>query len=64
MSRLQEKKNLGLFIVITKYEKGPKRELVKEMLLFSDSDFLDEGESEYIDLKKALIADQNKKLVD
>ena len=64
MSRLQEKKNLGLFIVITKYEKGPKRELVKEMLLFSDRDFLDEGESQYIDLKKELIADQNKKLTD
>ena len=62
MSRLQEKKNLALFIVITKYEQGPKKELTKEMMLFSDNEYLDENESEYPDLKKALMACTNKKL--
>ena len=64
MSRLQEKKNLALFIVITKFEKGPQKELIKEMMLFSDNDYLDEAESQYRELKKALIEDKNKRLTE
>jgi hypothetical protein len=32
-------------MIITKFERGPKKDLVKEMALFSDDEYLDEGES-------------------
>ena len=51
MQRLMDKKNLGLFIIITKHEKGPDHELVKEMALFRDNQILNDFESQYSELK-------------
>ena len=37
---MSEIKNLALYMIITKHEKGPEKELIKELALFWDKNVL------------------------
>ena len=62
MQALMNKLHLGIFFIVTSYKDAETDEFRKEVLLFSDSNIMDDSISKYTELRDLLSVEKNYKL--